>query len=123
MINFIRKLFIKKPYICCMELHNQLGCYLSLKIPSEGPLEGWRGFYEDNHFIIAHNIFDPNLEDEIQTEEIYNKISYVYDFNPRENNIAILKGEKKIYLLTGYYVEIPPGGVVVYNKNKINIRG
>mgnify|MGYP001017580803 CR=1 FL=1 len=80
MINWIRKFFIKTPYVCCMELHNILECYLSLKIPSIGPIEGFRGFFHENHFMIGHRMFDPEWDDSIKLEEIYKKLILIYIF-------------------------------------------
>jgi hypothetical protein len=122
MIDFIRKFFIKTPYTCCMELHNELGCYLSLRIPSIGPIEGFRAFFWENHFLIAHRMFDPEWEDKIQLEEIYKKLLFVYDFDPKDKNLMIVRGEKKVYIPERkIYIPLPPGGVFVYDKNQLKI--
>ena len=122
MINFIRKFFIRKPYVCCMELHNQLGCYLSLKIPSIGPIEGFRAFFWENHFLIAHRMFDPECEDEVQLEEIYKKLLFVYDFNPKDENLMIIRGERKVYIPEkNSYVPLLHDGVLIYDKSKLKV--
>jgi hypothetical protein len=122
MINWIRKFFIKTPYVCCMELHNILECYLSLKIPSIGPIEGFRGFFHENHFMIGHRMFDPEWDNKIQLEEIYKKLLMVYDFNPKDENLIIVRGEQKIYIPERkFYVPLPPDGVFVYDKSKLKV--
>jgi len=122
MINWIRSFFIKTPYTCCMELHNQLGCYLSLKITSVGPIEGFREFFEDNNFLIAHNIFDPEWTNEVQLEDIGNKLVMIYQFDPNNKNLVIVRGEKRVYIPErGFYVPLPPGGVFVYDKSKLKV--
>jgi len=122
MIDFIRKFFIKTPYTCCMELHNELGCYLSLRIPSIGPIEGFRAFFWENRFLIAYRMFDPKWEDIIQLEEIYKKLLCVYDFDPKDENLMIVRGEKKVYIPERkIYISLPPGGVFVYDKSQLKI--
>jgi hypothetical protein len=37
-----------------MELHNQLRCYLSIRVPSIGPVEGYNQFFYENHFLIIN---------------------------------------------------------------------
>ena len=122
MFNWIRKKFIKTPYRCCMELHNQLGCYLSLKIESIGPIEGFNGFFHENSFLIAHRMFDPtSKEDEIE-KEIHHKLINVYDFDSKDKNIGVIAGPSKVYVPSRkFYIPLPPGGVFVYKKNKLKV--
>ena len=122
MFNWIKKLFIKTPYICCMEMHNQFGCYLSLQIPSIGPIEGFNGFFEENNFLIAHRMFDPtSKKDEIE-KEIHHKLTNVYDFDPKDKNIRVVSGPSKIYVPSRkFYIPLPPGGVFVYKKDKLKV--
>jgi hypothetical protein len=105
-----------------MELHNQLGCYLSLKIESIGPIEGFNGFFHENSFIIAHRMFDPTLkEDEIE-KEIHHKLINVYGFDPKDKNIGVVSGPSKIYVPSRkFYIPLPPGGVFVYKKDKLKV--
>lgn len=105
-----------------MELHNQLGCYLSLKPTAPGPIEGFREFFEDNHFLIAHNMFDPEWMNEVQLEDIGLKLLLVYGFNPDNKNLIIVRGEQKIYIpKRNFYIPLPSGGVFVYDKSKLKV--
>ena len=122
MFNWIRKFFIKTPYRCCMELHNQLGCYLSLQIPSMGPIEGFRGFFHENSFMIGYRMFDPTSNNDTQLKEIHDKILSVYDFDPKDKNISIIKGKQIVYIPSKKtFVPLPPGGVFVYKKDKLKV--
>lgn len=123
MFNWILKFFIKTPYVCCMEMHNQLDCYLSLQIPSMGPIEGFNGFFEENNFLIAHRMFDPSAkQDDSIEKEINYKLTNVYDFDPKDKNIGIIRGPNKIYVPSRkFYIPLPPGGVFVYKKDKLKV--
>lgn len=124
MIKWILKFFIKTPYTCCMEFNCRFGCYLSLQIPSVGHEEGIRDFFAENHFLIAHRMFDPEWENKIQLEEIYKKLLFLYNFHPKDKNIIIIMGEKKVYIPERkIYIPLPPGGVFVYDKSKLKVIG
>ena len=105
-----------------MELHNRLGCYLSLKIPSIGPIEGFNEFFYDNNFLIAHKMFDQKSNEDDIEKEIYYKLEHVYSFNPKDKNISIIRGQNIIYIPSRkFYISLPPGGVFVYDNDKLKV--
>jgi hypothetical protein len=121
MIFWIRKLFAK-PYIIGMELYNKYGCYISIDFSSSSPDEGFIDFFNKNHFLISHNMFDENWEDKIKLEQITTKLLSIYNFNPNDQNIIIVyKNHKRVYLPNGDYVSLFPGSVFVYDKSKLKI--
>jgi len=114
--------FLSEPYTTCMEKHNSFGCYLSLKISSKDFESGIREFYEDHHFIIAFNMFDPEWDEKLQLEAISKKLILIYHFNPSDENLIIVyKNHKKVYLPNNKHVVLPPGSIFVYDKSKIKI--
>lgn len=120
MINLFRN-FFAKPYTCPMELHNEYGCYISAYHPADY-IESFREFFKRNNFIIAHNMFDEKWDEKIKLEEIFKKLIMIFNFNPNDENIILVyKKHKKVYLPNRYYVDIPTGGIFVYDKSKINI--
>lgn len=120
MINFFKKMFSKQ-YIPCMEVHNRYGCYLSLKVPSNDFDEGIKLFFDENNFIIAYNMFDPEWDRKTILEQIFIKILKIYNFDPNDKDIDLVIGKNKIYLPNGYYVLIPEDGIFIFNNKKINI--
>lgn len=105
-----------------MELHTQYGCFLSLHIESEKPDQGFKKFFEENHFLIAHNMFDDEWEEKVQLEEIIKKLLLVYEFEPQDDNIKIVyKDHKRVYLPNKLFVPLPPRSVFVYDSSKIEV--
>jgi hypothetical protein len=105
-----------------MELHNQYGCYISIHHPSENSVDGFKNFFEKNHFIIAHNMFDEEWNEKTQLEEIFKKLILIYNFDKNnENIIVVYKNRKRVYLPNEYYVNIPPRGIFVYDKSKLKV--
>ena len=113
MFNWIRKFLIKKPYTCCMELHNILGCYISIHHPSSGPIEGYNQFFYENHFSIISNLR--------KEKNVSDVLSSVYSFDMRSSNIKIIKGKKKVYLPNKTFVPLDDNSVFVYDKTKLKI--
>ena len=121
MIKLIKKLF-STPYECCMELHNQFGCYISIIHPSYDSIDGFRKFFNENHFLIAHNMFDETWDDKIKLEEIFKKLILIYDFDSKDEDIVIVyKNHNKVYLPNNKFVCLSSRSIFVYNKKKINI--
>ena len=59
---------------------------------------------------------------DFKLEEIYKKLLMVYDFNPKDENLIIVRGEQKIYIPERkFYVPLPPDGVFVYDKSKLKV--
>ena len=112
MFNLFRK-FFAKPYTCCMELHNLLGCYISIHHPSSGPIEGYNQFFYENHFIIISNIR--------KEQNISDILSSVYSFGMKSSNIKIIKGKKKVYLPNQTFVTLDENSVFVYDCKKIRV--
>lgn len=121
MINLFRK-FFSKPYQCSMELHLDYGCYISVFHPSNDSLEGFRLFFEKNHFLIGHNMFDETWDEKTQLQQIFKKLLLIYKFDPNDKNIIVIyKNHKPIYLPNNYCVNLPERGIFVYDKRKIKI--
>jgi len=121
MNNLLNK-FFTKPYQCCMELHIQYDCYISVYHPSTDSIDGFRKYYEQNHFLIAHNMFELEWDENIKLEEIYKKLLLIYEFDPEDKNIFIVyKNHKKVYLPNRLYVPLPPRSVFVYDSSKIKV--
>ena len=112
MINIIRK-FFSKPYTPCMELHNVLGCYISIHHPSSGPIEGYNQFFYENHFLVISHI-KPE-------QDIKQLLSSVYFFDTNNSNIKILKGERKVYLPNKTYITLDKNSVFVYDTSKLKV--
>jgi hypothetical protein len=110
--NITRK-FFAKPYTCCMELHNILGCYISIYHPSVGPIEGYNQFFYENHFLIIGS-----LREEQNVSDV---LSSVYSFDIKSPNIKIIKGEKKVYLPNKTFVSLDENSVFVYDCKKIKV--
>lgn len=106
-----------------MEMHNKFNCYVS--IDPKGPSCGEGGvikFFDKNHFLIAHNMFDLDWDEKTKLEEIVKKLVLICDFDLNDKNIAIVhKRHKRVYLPNGHYVPIPPRGIFVYNKLKLEV--
>jgi len=113
MFNLFRQFFMKKPYICCMELHNKFGCYLSIRVPSIGPVEGYNQFFYENHFLIINF-----LREEKNVSDV---LSSVYSFDMNSPDIKIIKGNKKVYLPNKTFVSLDENSVFVYDKTKIKV--
>ena len=72
--------------------------------------------------MIGHRMFDPEWDNKIQLEEIYKKLLFVYDFNPKDENLIIIRGKDKVYIPERkFYVPLPPGSVFVYDKSRLKI--
>lgn len=122
MLNFFRKLLSKEYTPPWIELHNQFSCYLPLAFSTKTSEEGAKKFFDDNHFIIAYNMFDEEWEEKIILEEIFKKLLIIYNFDPNDSNIIIVyKNHQKVYLPNLQYVTIPPRGVFVYDKSKLEV--
>ena len=113
MFNLFRKFFIKKPYRCCMELHNALGCYISIHHPSSGPIEGYNQFFYKNHFLIISNLK--------KEQNVSNILSSVYSFDMNGLNIKMIKGKKKVYLPNKTFVPLDENSVFVYDTSKLKV--
>lgn len=121
MKNLLNK-FFAKPYSCCMEQHGEYKCYVSINHPSVDSIDGFRKFFDENHFLIAHNMFDEEWDNKTKLEEIYKKLLLIYEFDPKDKNICIVyKDHKKVYLPNGFYVSLPPRSIFVYDLNKVKI--
>lgn len=121
MKNLLSK-FVSKPYTCCMEMYNDYGCYISIIHPSTDSIDGYRKFFNQNHFLIAYNMFDEDWDERTKLEEIYKKLLFLLEFDPKDNNICIVyKNHKKVYLSNGFYVPLPPRSIFVYDSNKVKI--
>lgn len=120
MFNWIRKFLTRKPYTCCMELHNEFGCYVSIYHPSKDSIDGFNKFFKENYFLIVHNIFDSNWEDKIKLEEIHKKLTSMIEFDCDDKNLIIVYNEKKVYIKE-HYILIPSGGIFVYDKTKVDV--
>ena len=114
MINFICKIIAKK-YTPCLELHNVLNSYISIHHPSHNSIEGYNEFFHLNNFLIATDIFESYLE-----QEIYKELSEIYDFESNQDNIKIIKGKKKIYF-DNRFVNLNSGDIFVYDKSKLKV--
>ena len=113
---------LAQPYTTCMEVHNEYQCNISISHPSETSIEGFKKFFNENHFLIAHNMFDEDWEEKIKLEEIYKKLLLIYEFDPNDENIIIVyKNHKKVYLPNNFYVPLPPRSVFVYDSSKLKI--
>lgn len=120
MWNLIRK-FFAKPYQCCMEQHNQFYCYCSIDPPCSAADEGGaKEFFEKYHYALLYDMFDLEWDDKIKLEEIFKKLIFIYDFDKTDENIMIVFKEGTINI-PGYRISIPPGGVFVCDKTKIEI--
>jgi hypothetical protein len=112
MINIIRKL-VSKPYTPGMELHNMLGCYISIHHPSSGPIEGYNQFFYKNHFLIISNLR--------KEQNVSDVLSSVYSFDMKSSNIKIINGKKKVYLSNKTFVSLDENSVFVYDKTKLKV--
>lgn len=122
-MNFLKKLFAK-PYVTkCMEMHGEYECFIS--IDPEGPSceeGGPRLFFDTNHFLICHNMFDTDWDEKTVIEEVFKKLILICNFDPNDDNIVIVyKNHERVYLPNNLYVEMRPRGVFVYDKSKIKI--
>lgn len=113
MINWIRKIFIRTPYTPCMELHNMLGCYISIHHPSSGPIEGYNQFFYENHFLVISHI-KPE-------QDISQLLSSVYSFDINNPNIKTIKGKRKVYLPNKTYITLDKNSVFVYDTSKLKV--
>lgn len=114
--------FFAKPYTCCMEIHNQYGCYISIHHPSIDSIDGYKEFFKQNNFLIAHNMFDEEWEEKIQIEEIYKKLLLIYEFDPKNQNLIIVyKNHKRVYLPNNTYVRLHSRSVFVYDSSKLTV--
>lgn len=123
-MNFIKKLFHREPYVCCMEMHNKFNCYCSIEHPCP-PVDagGAREFYDKYHFGIIHNMIDPEWDEKIQLEEIYKKLILIYNFDSDEKNLQIVyKGHKRVYLSNKKFVPLIPGSIFIYDKTKLKVK-
>jgi len=120
MLNLFHKLFAK-PYTTCMELHNDYGCYISISHPSQTSVKGFRKFFNENHFLIAHNMFDEKWDEKTKLEEIYKKLVLIYEFDSKDNNICIVyKNHKKVYF-NEFFVALPKRSIFAYDKTKLKV--
>ena len=122
MENLILDRIVKgKPYSCPMEKNNKLNCYVSFKPSNSDPRKECLDFFEENHFIIGWNMFDPEWSNETQAEEIFKRLILIYDFKPTDENLLIVRGPKVIYFEDHQFVKLPPGGVFVYDKTEVKV--
>lgn len=120
-MRFVKKL-LAKPYTCCMERYNDYGCYISIVHPSVDSIEGFKKFFAENHFLIAHNMFDEKWDEKTKLEEIYKKLLLIYEFDPNDKNICIVhKKHKRIYFSDKLFVPLPSRSIFVYDSSKVNV--
>lgn len=121
--HFILDRIIKgTPFECSMELNLYFNCHLSSKFSETGYCDQKiLDFFNENHFLIAWNMFDHNWSNEIQAEEIFKKLILIYNFNPNDENLLIIRGPKVIYLSDHQFIKIPNRGVFVYDKTKVEV--
>jgi len=112
MFNIINK-FFSKPYTPCMELHNILGCYISIHHPSSGSIEGYNQFFYENNFLVISQ-----LKPEQDISQI---LSSVYSFDTKNPNIKIIRGKRKIYLPNKTYIELDEDSVFVFDRKKLKV--
>lgn len=110
-----------RPYSCTMELHNILKCYISIKPSNKSFGEECLDFFNENHFLIGWNMFDPEWDNEVQAEEIFKRLILIYNFSPSDENIVFVRGPKVIYFEDHQFVKLPPGGVFVHDRTKVEI--
>jgi hypothetical protein len=104
-----------------MELHNILKCYISIKPSNKSFGEECLDFFNENHFLIGWNMFDPEWDNEVQAEEIFKRLILIYNFSPSDENIVFVRGPKVIYFEDHQFVKLPPGGVFVHDRTKVEI--
>lgn len=120
--DFILDRIVKgRPYSCTMELHNKLKCYISIKSSNKSFGEECLDFFNENHFSIGWNMFDPEWDNEVQAEEIFKRLILIYNFSPSDENIVFVRGPKVIYFEDHQFVKLPPGGVFVFDRIKIEV--
>lgn len=120
MFNWIYKILIRRKCWCCMEMHNNLGCFFSICHPSNSSIEGFKKFFDENNFIVSTGIFNEYETEENQLNEIYKKISFVYKINPKNSKFEVIKGNKKVYFPDyGFYFKLPSDGMILFNKERI----
>lgn len=112
-------IYDEKEFTCAMEGNINLKCDTSVLPDAEGsmPID----FFNKHHFAIGWRFFDPNWENDIQAEEIFKRLILLYEFSPNDDNLLIVRGEKKISIPNYQYVMIPEGGIFVFDKTKIKV--
>lgn len=111
MKKLLRKLF-SKPYTCCLEMHNELGCYCSVEHPCPPAGEGGAvEFFDKYHFMIVHQIAHKTNEEIIQ--------DLISILGPRKARVQF--AGKRIYFNDRRYIDLPPDGIFVYDENEIDM--
>ena len=109
-------------YECSMEYNFELNCYSSFTPSGTGnSRQEILDFYNENHFAIGWNFFDPEWSNEIQAEEIFKRIILIYDFNPNDENILIVRGPKIIFFKNKTFAKIPEKSIFIFDKTKVKI--
>lgn len=106
---------------CTMEQNNKLKCWVSILPRGRSSFGDFLAFYEKHNFIIGRNFFDPEWPNEVQAEEIFKRL-LIYEFRPDDKNLAIVRGPKKVLLVSkGKYVEVEEGGIFAFDKTKVEV--
>ena len=112
---------IDNKFTCTMEHNLELKCWVSISPYNGSPFEEFAKFYKDHNFIIGRNFFDPEWSNEIQAEEIFKRL-LKYEFKPDDENLAIVRGPKKVLLVSeGKYVHVEEGGIFAFDKTKVEV--
>lgn len=112
---------VDSQFHCIMELNRKLNCWTSISPNDGNSHHEMMSFYDKNHFMIGYDFFDPTWSNEIQSEEIFKKLILLYKFDNNDENTNIVRGPKVIYFKDRQFVELPPGGVFVYDKTKVKV--
>jgi len=110
-------------YHCFMEFNNVFNCWVSFSPLNGNSHDEMMLFYDENHFIIGYDFFDPEWSNEIQAEEIFKRLILLYGFDSNDENLLIVRGPKTIHLPSKnhQFVELKPGSIFVYNKKEIEV--
>jgi len=110
-------------YSCPMEFNRVLNCWVSFSPDDGNSHNEMMSFYDENHFMIGYDFFDPEWSNEIQAEEIFKRLILLYNFDNTDENLLIVRGPKTIHLPSKnhQFVELGPGSIFVYNKREIEV--
>jgi len=112
---------IDNDFECAMEENHNLKCWVSILPKGESSFEDFISFYRKHNFMVGRNFFDPEWSNEIQIEEIFKRL-LIYEFSPNDENLAIVRGPKKVLLVSkGKYVEVEEGGIFAFDKTKVEV--
>lgn len=106
---------------CIMEHNRDLNCWVTISPYNGNSFDEFVNFYNQNNFMIGRNFFDPEWSNEIQIEEIFKRL-LIYKFSPNDENLTIVRGPKKVLLVSkGKYVEVEEGGIFAFDKTKVEV--